>query len=178
MVKKWITPVLAIVLASVILLAGYNGLSGIRQETKEAELLSKMQIILPGSTSFVEEACTGEDTNIRATYKGETGYVVLTQTRGYVDDIVMLIGVSNEGKVTGLQIRRMSETWGLGYEAMTDVNFLSQFLNTEGDAQVGENVDGLTGATVISKAVARCVNSAVAFVTGTDIDSGATSWGG
>ena len=104
--------------------------------------------------------------------------MVLTQTRGYAGDIVMLVGVSNDGKVTGLQVRQMSETWGLGYEAMTDADFLKQFLNTQGDAQIGENVDAITGATVTSKAVARSVNSAVAFVTGADADSGATSWGG
>lgn len=178
MVKKLIVPVLAIVLASAVLLAGYNGLSHVRAERTQAELLDKMQTLLPGSTNFTEEPYTGDDVNIRATYKGESGYVVLTQTRGYADDIVMLIGVSNAGKVTGLQVRRMNETWGLGYEAMTDVDFLMQFLNTTGDAQIGENVDALTGATVTSKAITRSVNAAVAFVTGSDADSGATSWGG
>ena len=39
-------------------------------------------------------------------------------------------------------------------------------------------VDGITGATVTSKAIARCVNSAVGYVTGADVESGATSWGG
>ena len=178
MVKKWIAPVLAIVLASVLLLAGFNILRPVREKNEQAELLNKMQTLLPGSTSFAEEPYTGEDANIRATYKAETGYVVLTQTRGYAGDIVMLVGVSNDGKVTGLQVRQMSETWGLGYEAMTDADFLKQFLNTQGDAQIGENVDAITGATVTSKAVARSVNSAVAFVTGADAESGATSWGG
>jgi electron transport complex protein RnfG len=90
----------------------------------------------------------------------------------------MLIGVSNEGSVTGLQVRRMEETFGLGAKALTDWEFLAQFLRTDGDAEVGTNVDALTGATVTSKAIARSVNSAVAFVTGADISSGATSWGG
>ena len=40
------------------------------------------------------------------------------------------------------------------------------------------DVDALTGATVTSKAVVRCVNSAVAYVTGADTESAATSWGG
>ncbi|PWM07238.1 MAG: hypothetical protein DBX98_03060, partial [Clostridiales bacterium] len=39
-------------------------------------------------------------------------------------------------------------------------------------------VDGIAGATVSSKAIARCVNSAVAYVTGADTQTGATSWGG
>ena len=52
------------------------------------------------------------------------------------------------------------------------------FLRTEGDAEVGTNVDAITGATVTSKAVARCVNSAVGYVTGADAVSAATTWGG
>ena len=110
-------------------------------------------------------------------YKAENGYAVLTATQGYVDEIVVLVGVSNEGKVTGLQVRSSRETAGLGGQALTDVEFLAQFLSTDGSATVGETVDALTGATVTSKAIARCVNSAVGFVTGADTSSGATSWG-
>ena len=40
------------------------------------------------------------------------------------------------------------------------------------------SVDAITGATVTSKAVTRCVNSAVAYVTGADAVTEATSWGG
>jgi len=39
-------------------------------------------------------------------------------------------------------------------------------------------IDALTGATVTSKAIVRAVNSAVAYVTGADTVSAATSWGG
>lgn len=176
--KLPIMPLIAIILAALILLGAYNGLMGIRTSTAQAELETKMQTILPGSTVFTEEAYDGEDANIRAVYKSETGYVIQTVTHGYADEITMLIGVSNSGSVTGLQIRDMNETPGLGREALNDWEFLAQFLNTTGDAAVGENVDALTGATVTSKAITRCVNSAVAFVTGADASSGATSWGG
>ena len=47
--------------------------------------------------------------------------------------------------------------------------------STEGETV---SVDGITGATVSSKAVVRCVNSAVAYVTGADAVSSATTWGG
>ena len=77
--------------------------------------------------------------------------------------------------------------------------FLSQFLNKSGSFTVdtgsadafsgatatatesaGEEigVDAISGATVTSKAVVRCVNSAVAYVTGADAVSSATTWGG
>ena len=72
----------------------------------------------------------------------------------------------------------LTETFGLGAEALTDHVFLAQLLNTSGEAEVGTNVDAITGATVTSKAVVRSVNSAVAFVTGADTESSATSWGG
>ncbi len=191
-------PIAALILAALVLFGAYNGLNGLRQARLQQELTEKMQTILPGSSTFTQEEYTGEDANIHAVYKGENGYVVETVTYGYAGNITMLIGVSNEGKVTGLQVRSMQETFGLGAEALTDWEFLAQFLNTTGnvaigtpgqsdafsgatgdsDAEADTYVDGITGATVTSKAIARSVNSAVAFVTGADIDSGATSWGG
>lgn len=175
--KIWM-PIAAILLASVILLGLYNGLMGVRQANQEKELQAKMETLLPGSTTFVKEEYTGDDANISFVYKGETGYVIGTTTAGYAGTIRMLIGVSQEGSVTGLQVRSMEETFGLGAEALTDWEFLAQFLGTEGDAQVGADIDSITGATVTSKAIARSVNSAVGFVTGADVSSGATSWGG
>ena len=72
----------------------------------------------------------------------------------------------------------MEETFGLGRNALTDHEFLYQFLNTSGEAEVGTNVDAITGATVTSRAIARSINSAVAVVTGADTASSATTWGG
>ena len=178
MKKSIFLPIAAIILAAAILFGLNFGLASYRAEIEALELTAKMQTILPGSETFTEEAYTGEDANIVTTYKAENGYVVETCTYGYAGEISMLIGVSNEGTVTGLQVRDMSETQGLGGEALWNWEFLIQFLNNTGDAEIGENIDGLTGATVTSKAIAKSVNSAVGFVTGADVDSSATSWGG
>ena len=137
-----------------------------------------LHTILPGSGTFTEEAYEGDDANIRTAYKSENGYVVHVVTAGYAGDISMLVGVSNDGKVQGLVVRNLQETYGLGARALTDTDFLKQFLNTGGTAAAGEDIDALTGATVTSKAVTRGVNSAVSFVTGADTSSGATAWGG
>ena len=191
-------PLVALIVAALVLLAAYNITMPYREARLQEELTAKMQTILPGSETFAPEVYTGEDANIRAVYKGETGYVIQTVTYGYAGNITMLIGVSNEGKVTGLQVREMQETFGLGGEALTDWEFLAQFLNTEGNVAIGTSgadafsgatdtasseeaevyVDAITGATVTSKAIARSVNSAVGFVTGADTTSEATSWGG
>ena len=174
--KIWM-PIVSVILAALILLGLYNGLLQLRQNNRDAELQAKMETLLPGSTTFIAEEYAGEDANIAYVYKGETGYVIGTLTQGYAGPIGMLIGVSEDGYVTGLQVRSMEETFGLGAEALTDWTFLAQFLRNEGDAEIGTNIDAITGATVTSKAIARSVNSAVAFVTGADVATEATKWG-
>lgn len=168
----------AIGVAAVMLLGLSTVLAPVAQRNVEAERSGMMALLLPGSTSFTLEAYSGEDASITGVYKGESGYVVETATDGYVGAVTLLVGVSNDGEVTGVVVRDMEETYGLGANALGDVDFLSQFLGTSGDAAVGENVDAMTGATVTSKAIARGVNAAVGFVTGADVSSGATEWGG
>ena len=178
MKKTIFIPLITIALIAALLLGLSFGLKGIATANAQKEHLQIMQTLLPGSTEFTVEPYTGEDDSIRSVHKGENGFVIETATQGYADELVVLVGVSTQGKVTGLVVRQIHETYGLGNTALTDWEFLSQFLSTSGDAQIGENVDAISGATVTSKAIARCVNSAVAYVTGADTNSGATSWGG
>ena len=198
MKKPILMPILAIVLAFVILLGASFGLKGIAVKNAQAEHLRLLRTLLPDSTEFTLEPYSGEDEIIRSVHKAENGFVIETVTYGYAGEITMYIGVNNEGHVTGLVVRDMSETFGLGAQALTDHVFLSQFLNISGQAAVstpgadafsgatGESteaeaevyVDAISGATVTSKAIVRCVNAAVAYVTGADVSSSATSWGG
>lgn len=191
-------PIIAIVLTALILFAASLGLNGIAAKNAQAQHLELMRTLLPGSETFTVEPYAGEDANIRSVHKAENGFVIETVTHGYADEITMLIGVSSEGRVTGLVVREAHETVGLGSNVLTDHEFLAQFLNgsgsfavaakeadafsgaTETAAAEGESneVDAITGATVTSKAVVRCVNSAIAYVTGADASSSATTWGG
>lgn len=200
-IKALMMPVIAIVLAAAVLFGVSAGLSGIRTRNIQAEHVAMMRRLLPGSEEFFMEPYTGEDVNIRSVHKAENGFVVETNVQGYAGDITMMIGVSNDGHVTGLVVRDMHETFGLGGNALADHEFLAQFLNTSGNVTVRSNsgsynhdalsmcpvmsdnsdeaeVDAITGATVTSKAIARSINSAVAVVTGADAASAATSWGG
>ena len=190
--------ILFILVAALVLFGASFALQGAAAKKAQAEHLWLMQTLLPDSKEFVKEAYDGEDANIRSVHKAENGFVIETVTYGYADEITMFIGVNNDGKVTGLVVYDAHETFGLGNEVLTDHVFLSQFLNSAGTFAVatsgadafsgatGESetsgntvdVDGITGATVTSKAIVRCVNSAVGYVTGADTSSGATSWGG
>ena len=176
--KSMLKPIIAIAVMALILFGAVKGFSGIAAANENKEMNEMMATILPGSTTFTWEEYDGEDTSIQAVYKGETGFVIQTSAYGYAGNIVMMVGVSNEGTVTGLVVRDLSETYGLGANALTDTVFLSQYLETAGDAEVGNNVDAITGATVTSKAVTRAVNTAVGYVTGADTTSSATTWGG
>ena len=197
MKKSILLPIVSLLLAALILFGLSLGLNGIAASNAQIAHLNLMRTLLPDSKDFTVEPYTGDDANIRSVHKGENGFVIETVTRGYADDITMFIGVSNEGKVTGLVVWEMAETFGLGSKALNDHVFLAQFLNTSGGVSIGTPgadafsgatsetttetetyVDGISGATVTSKAIARCVNSAVAYVTGADAGSAATSWGG
>lgn len=177
--KDLIAPIAALLAAAGILL----GVSALLGETarrgEEAARNEIMSYMLPGRpASFTEEAYDGEDESIRRVFKAEDGYVLELETNGYAGPMVLWVGVTNEGRVSGLTVRDHRETFGLGRRAQTEVPFLLQFIGTSGEAAVGEDIDALTGATVTSKAVTRAVNSAVAFVTGADISSSATEWEG
>ncbi len=198
MKKGILMPVLAIAIAAVLLFGLSAGLNGVAAANAQEEHLNLMKTLLMGSENFTLEPYDGEDANIRSVHKGETGFVIETVTYGYAGEITMYVAVNNEGMVVGLVVRDLSETYGLGKEALTDVDFLKQFLNSEGTFEVSTSgadafsgatetadsgdasvqVDALTGATVTSKAIVRCINSAVAYVTGADASTAATSWGG
>ena len=192
-------PIIALILAAAILLGLCVGLDGIAVKNAERCHLELMQTLLPGATAFTVEPYAGEDATIRSVHKSDIGFVVETSTYGYAGEITMLVGVNNDGKVTGVVVQKAHETFGLGGKALTEHVFLKQFLNKTGTFEIatagadafsgataeaapaeGEavSVDAITGATVTSKAVVRCVNAAVAYVTGADAVTEATSWGG
>lgn len=176
--KQILKPLLALALLCAILFAVNASLRSVGEKRLNEEREFIFSYLLMDGAPFAEETYSGEDESIRAVYKGTNGYVVEVAVDGYADEIVLWVGVKNDGYVTGLTVRDMAETHGLGREALFDRDFLLQYLRSEGDAAVGEDIDALTGATVSSKAITRGVNSAVAFVTGADVSSGATEWGG
>lgn len=197
MKKTILAPLAAILVCNLLLLALTTGLQGFATRRANETHQKMLATLLPGSTTFTREALTGEDESILSVHKGETGFVVETSTYGYAGTITMLVGVTKEGTVTGLLVADAHETPGLGNNALTDTDFLAQFLNKSGEFSVkttgsdafsgatgtvasadAMEIDALTGATVTSKAVVRCVNAAIAYVTGADVVSSATSWGG
>ena len=118
--KSLIRSLIVIALVAVVLLAATFGLQGLAVKKAQAEHLRVMQTLLPGSTDFVVEPYTGEDANVRSVHKADNGFVIETATQGYADEIVVLVGVDKDGSVTGIVVKEMHETIGLGMNGLTD----------------------------------------------------------
>ena len=95
------------------------------------------------------------------------GYVVEVTTNGFGGAINMVVGVDMNGTVTGVSVIKDSETANLGTKVTRNQSVLDRFIGLGGTITVnsGENrFDGVTGATVSSKAVTAGVNTALAAV--------------
>ncbi len=99
------------------------------------------------------------------------GYVVESVTsEGYGGDIVLYVGVSADGTVSGVSVLEMSETPGLGMEAPEVL--LPQFAGKQAESfsytktgsQSETEVDAISGATVTTRAVVSAVNGALRTV--------------
>ncbi len=105
--------------------------------------------------------CEGVDEN------GEIiGYVFTTSAKGYGGDVSIMVGVSAQGTVKGVEILDLSETPGLGMNAQKP-SFLEQFIGKTAGISVTKNspaeneIQALTGATITSRAVTTATNSAL-----------------
>ncbi len=94
------------------------------------------------------------------------GWVVeAVSGEGYGGDIVLYVGVDNEGTVTGVSILELSETAGLGMEAPAQLapqfagKQVERFTYTKTGAASDSEVDAITSATVTTSAVVDAVNA-------------------
>ncbi len=101
----------------------------------------------------------------------EIGYIVKAQAAGYGGNVVVVIGVDSDLKVTGISFpETLPETAGLGQRALEPA-FYEQFagkgtsLSVKKGGGAGENeIDAISGATMTSTAVVNSTNAATEFV--------------
>lgn len=165
---KYILKLALILLLITVVVAGLLGLVNYLTEDRIAENTAKkanvaMQTVLP-SASYEKLDVTFD--GITEVYKAEGGYVVRLNAMGFGGAIDLMVGVSEQGSVTGVSVISHGETASLGAEC-TREDWRSQFVGAVGGLQVkkdGGTVDALTGATVTSRAVTEAVNRAVECV--------------
>lgn len=98
----------------------------------------------------------------------EVGAVLTVGSQGFSSEIRLMVGVSREGRVTGVKVLSQAETPGLGTK-VAEEKFIAQNAFKEATAQEslavskdGGKVQAVTGATISSRAVVKGVNQALA----------------
>ncbi|MBQ2985305.1 MAG: FMN-binding protein [Clostridia bacterium] len=124
--------------------------------------------VLPDAAEFEELAVS--DPAIDSCYLGSAngaavGHTVQVTVKGYGGDIELVVGVDNDGVITGLNVggANFSETAGLGAKSKEPA-FTEQFKGLTSPLVLKDNVDSITGASITSGAVVNGVNAALDYV--------------
>ncbi len=154
-----------------LLLAFTNSITKekIAENTQNEQNLAKQEVLqdakkfedLNYADGFVNAVFAGKDG------EGKTvGWCVNVKPNGYGGEIDLMVGITLDGKLSGIKVVSNAETAGLGAKC-TDTAFSGQFAGKEtpltviknGEAKNNEIV-AITGATITSSAVTDGVNAA------------------
>lgn len=155
--------VLTVICAAVALMLGFinymtEDIIAFREE--ESQKAAVYEIFPDADEVLTPE---GDDALFLVVKNGEfQGYCVSTVTSGYVGDINLIVGVTTDKTVKGVQVISMNETAGLGSKTRNS-SFLDQFTGKKAPLTVGENVDAVSGATISSKAVTEGIKIALNY---------------
>lgn len=159
-------------IAALILAVVNNVTKPIISENEIQKQELAMKKVMPEAEAFKEiDKKYEENDKVSQIYAAEKdgdviGYAVIAEPNGYGGAISMVVGVSKDGFVTGVDITSQSETAGLGANCTKD-EFKNQFIGkSEGITVVknnaeGNKIDAMTSATITSKAVTDGVNMAI-----------------
>jgi len=126
-------------------------IAGLKSIFPEAESFGKMDAVPADFPGALYEAF--------GSARKRMGIVIETASKGYVADINLLIGIDPDNqKVTTVKIMRHQETPGLGSK-IEEPAFLDQFKGKSilDYFRIGQDIDGITAATVSANAVASAV---------------------
>lgn len=125
--------------------------------------------VLPDAVEF-SEVPLAAGAPVDNCYEGKAGDVIVGYTaqvtaKGYGGEIEVIVGMSGEGVITGVNVGgpSFSETAGLGAKAKEPA-FTEQFRGITPPVAAGGNIDGLTGATITTTAVTGAVNTGVEYI--------------
>ncbi|MBQ9148194.1 MAG: FMN-binding protein [Oscillospiraceae bacterium] len=160
---------LTLLLISAVMAAALGAVNGITAPLIEQLRIEKTQkavsAVLEGGG---EEVDAPDMEGVSAVYKGENGYAVEVAPSGFGGTITMMVGVDNEGNVTGISVISHAETAGLGDVAAAKTSagegFRAQFVGLNGEVSVtkdGGQVEAITSATITSRAICDGVNTAL-----------------
>ena len=121
------------------------------------EMLAIAAEVLPGGEGF-DDAGVGASATVPAVIKtsNDAGYVINAIGKGYGGDMSVLIGLDNDGKITGVKVYEMAETPGIGTKVTEDATFLATFIGKDSV----DGSDAVAGATFSSKGLNEAITNA------------------
>ena len=122
-----ITAVVAVILAAVNSVTAPRIAAQNEQKTQNA-----IEAVLPGGGQEVKEF-TDDTGLVTAAYKGVGGCAIQVTPNGFNGTVTMMVGVDNDGKVTGISIISHTETAGLGAKTK-DAAFTDRFRGLDSKA--------------------------------------------
>ena len=119
-----------------------------RQEVlTEADDFEPLDLTLPEGVTKAYKATNG------------AGYVFKLETKGYGGKIELMCGIRQDGSIESIQTLNHSETSGIGSKVVDkNSDYRNNFAGKTADDY--DEVDGITGATISSKAYKKAVASA------------------
>ena len=156
------------------LLAGVNSVTKPVIDQLNAEKTQKaIETVLEGGYHTVIEDYADATGLVSKVYQGDNGYALEVTPGGFDNTITMMVGVANDGTVTGISVISHTETAGLGEVAAAStpkgIAFREQFEGQSGSVAVAKDggaMDAITGATITSRAICVGVNAALDVVAG------------
>lgn len=130
------------------------------KENEQKSVNAALLEVLPGGGSFTEVDLSGYTlaNTVTAVYKAESGgYVVKLETVGYASGMVLMCGISDDGKVVGTKIISSGETPSIGGTA---AETFADWVKGK-DANGIEGVDTVAGATKTTAAYRQAIKDAL-----------------
>ena len=137
----------------------------VQEKKKTAAISAEVMPGFSGTLTLVNY--TGSDKNVRSVQKaGEDGFIVEVSAPGSFSGVLtLMVGVDNDKSVTGVSVLESQESPGFGSKA-SDPEIRAQFVGKTAETvklvKDGGELDGISGATITSRALVAGVSSAIA----------------
>ncbi|MBN2852400.1 MAG: RnfABCDGE type electron transport complex subunit G [Clostridia bacterium] len=136
-------------------------------EIEKAANEKLMSAVLPDGNPFeditlevVSDATpTISSVTINAVYSSQKGFVFNVSTKGYGGEVVVFVGINNDGTINNVQVGKNNETPSVGKKA-EEKDFTGRFIGIDSKQNLKENVDTISGATITTRGVIEAVQEA------------------
>lgn len=162
-VKPTLVLTIICIVASLLLVFAYELTKDRIAEQKEKKFSTSVEALFGKTDSKLLDTDFGFDEveAIAVTPDGKTAVQILTD--GYSKEgINVLIGIDENGAVSGIEFVSLGETPGLGSKVRDESDFREQFY---GDTQYPVDLDAISGATFSSKGMQHAVSTALEVYT-------------